>query len=206
MKHTFMLISAIIFTACSTTEQAKKIRIEWSENLEGNFSFKDKWSYSEAISKNQFGQLVCDGLCPDETYKMLDSEGRIPDDSLHAYYQLIDTTHFYHSIAMAEHGADSLWYLQVRQIGEDSIECCTALGVSTYTTLKMNIVNDFCCAFLENVSPAPDSNCTYPCIEGSLKIDKSLWKQGIMKAFFQFTFLEKNKFTRTGKIYAKIEN
>jgi hypothetical protein len=59
-------------------------------------------------------------------------------------------------------------------------------------------------------SPAPDSDSACPCTGGTLKIDKTAWQQGILKALFRFTFYDESgdtkTFTLTGKIHATIEN
>ena len=36
----------------------------------GDFSFKNKWSYPEGVDKNKYGQLICDGLCSSETINL----------------------------------------------------------------------------------------------------------------------------------------
>ena len=43
------------------------IEIKWVSNIKGDFSFNTKWSYSEGIYKNEFGQLSCHGFCPPES-------------------------------------------------------------------------------------------------------------------------------------------
>jgi hypothetical protein len=214
MKSIVFLIIAILFITCSVTQnkqvQVKEIYVEWTDNIDNDFAFKDQWSYGEAIFRNQYGQLICDGLCPSEIYDMSDSEGRIFEDSLQRYYRLVDTTHYYHSIVIDERQPDSLGYIYVKQLSKDSIECITAGGVSTSKLLQIQIVKNVCFPVVKWASPAPNSDWTYPCVGGSLKIDKSYWKQGIMKSLFTFTFYDefgdKKTFTLTGKIYADIEN
>ena len=76
----------------------RKIKIQWVDNLPGDFSFSKKWDYPEGIYKNEFGQLSCDGICQEEVYAMMDSAGKIYKDSLAAFYKIVDTAHQYHSI------------------------------------------------------------------------------------------------------------
>ena len=80
------------------TQNQKEVQIQWVDDLVGDFSFQEVWSYPEGIFRNEFGQLVCDGICPPETENMKDEEGKILTDSLLSYYKLIDTTHLFHSI------------------------------------------------------------------------------------------------------------
>ncbi|GHT11213.1 hypothetical protein FACS189426_12770 [Bacteroidia bacterium] len=206
MKKAVIILSAIALIACTPKGE---IPIEWADHLEDDFSFSELWNYGEAIFRNEYGQLICDGLCPSESYNMLDSEGRILEDSLQRYYQLVDTTHHYYTIVIDE-WHDSLWYIHARQLNKDSIECFTNSGVSTYNSLKIDIVGNTCFPSVELTSPAPDSDWTYPCTGGSLKIDKTCWQKGIMKAVFRFTFYDEfgevKNFTWRGRIYANIEN
>jgi hypothetical protein len=81
------------------TDKSEQIKIQWIDNLDGDFDFRTKWSYSEGIYRNEFGQLSCDGFCPEGTESMKDSEGKIHPDSLTRFYQLVDTTHQFYSIS-----------------------------------------------------------------------------------------------------------
>lgn len=74
------------------TDKDAEIKIQWVDDLKGDFSFRTKWSYPEGIYKNKFGQLSCDGFCPEGTESLKDNEGRIYTDSLTKFYQLVDTT------------------------------------------------------------------------------------------------------------------
>jgi hypothetical protein len=94
-----LFIVAISSTQWITAQSTgHKIAIQWTDHLDGDFSFKDNWSYPEGIYRNEFGQLSCDGLCPPEIYEMKDENGRIRDEQLTVFYQLVDTIHQYHSI------------------------------------------------------------------------------------------------------------
>jgi hypothetical protein len=75
-----------------------EIDIRWAKNLTGDFSFMKNWDYPEGVYKNEFGQLSCDGVCPPEIDRMKDDNGKIYEDSLNAFYKLVDTTHQFHSI------------------------------------------------------------------------------------------------------------
>ncbi|MFW5775011.1 MAG: hypothetical protein ACOCW2_01870, partial [Chitinivibrionales bacterium] len=73
------------------------IAIEWTNRLSGDFSFRRQWSYPEGVYRNRFGQLSCDGLCPDEAYALIDSTGKVNPDSIDRFYRIIDTAHQVHS-------------------------------------------------------------------------------------------------------------
>ena len=92
------LISLSLTTGKGETLKPGTVQITWVKELSGDFSFKDQWDYPEGVYINTFGQVSCDGFCPPETDAMTDENGRIFDDSLAAFYQLVDTTHLYHSI------------------------------------------------------------------------------------------------------------
>ncbi len=188
---------------------SKAVAITWVDKLKGDYSFKNKWSY-ETVSKNAYGQLICDGLCPDESYEMLDSTGRIFKDSITAYYKIVDTTHQFHTIECDawcyEFGGTD--YINVVQTSKDSIHCNTMCNAGTNCSLNLGIVKNNCFSRIELNSIVPNSNATYYCISGYIKIDKNLWKQGIMKAEFSFIFDHKEDPQKTmywkGKIYSKI--
>jgi hypothetical protein len=92
------LLTCNLHTGDSTHAGKGQINIEWSRNIEGDFSFAEKWSYPEGVYRNTYGQLGCDGFCPPEIDLMMDSTGLIYSDSLKAFYKLIDTTHLSHTI------------------------------------------------------------------------------------------------------------
>jgi hypothetical protein len=79
--------------------KATPIRIKWVANLNGNFSFRHKWEYPEGVFRNKYGQISCDGFCPDEIESMMDKNGKIIRDSLKAFYKLVDTAHIPYSIS-----------------------------------------------------------------------------------------------------------
>ena len=104
-----------------------RIPVKWVENIPGDFSFADDWSYPDGIYKNYFGQISCDGFSPNEIEVMKDNTGRIYEDSLHAFYEIIDTTYQMHSIQCEAWcyewaGTD---VIEVFRKSKDSIYCFT---------------------------------------------------------------------------------
>ncbi|GHT28310.1 hypothetical protein AGMMS49574_02350 [Bacteroidia bacterium] len=213
VKTGLILLTALLFTGCITTgrhRQTAAIPVRWASHLDGDFSFSEKWSYGEWIFKNQFGQLVCDGWCPPGTEAMHDTDGRIIEDSLTAYYQLVDTTHYYYTMTTNDpQTPDTLWHTQAERSGHDTVTCYTDMYGGAYTTMHIQIIKNRCFPLIQLISPEPDGDRVFPCTGGSFAIDQTCWQQGILKAAYQFTFLDSainQAFTRKGKIYAKIED
>jgi len=189
-----------------------EVKIIWKDNLTGNFSFAENWEYREGIYKNGFGQLSCDGLCPPEIDRMKDENGRIYQDSLKAFYQLIDTTHQFHSIQSDVWTYD--WagsnFVTATRVNADTTVCYTHNNIATHSSLLLTITNDRCIPIIELNSIAGSAgNKIYTCKSGYIDIDKNLWKKGILKAKFDFTFDHKENPNKPmywkGKIYAAIE-
>ena len=219
-KKTILFLTFVIIFISYTNGQINNetkrdksipIKIQWSENLNGNFSFKNKWSYSEEIFKNKFGQLSCDGFCPPETYEMLDSNGRIKKDSIKSFYKIVDTLHRIHSINSSAWcyewaGTD---FIEIEKKSNDKILCKTEINASTHCSLEIEIIGDSCFVLIDLISIMKGGNAKYFCTNGTIVIDKPLWKKGIMKAVFNFNFehLEnpKKPIYWKGKIYSKIK-
>ena len=78
MRNIITFIALLLFVSFSygqTKSALSKngsipIKIKWVQNLKGDFSFKNKWSYPEGVDKNKYGQLICDGLCSSETINL----------------------------------------------------------------------------------------------------------------------------------------
>lgn len=207
-----MVISPFGFT-CDTKniEKDTVIIIQWIENLSGDFNFRTKWSYPEGTYKNQFGQLSCDGFCPEGTESMKNSEGKIYNDSLTKFYQLVDTTHQFHSISCEAWcyewaGTD---YITTKQTNKNKIVCSTHLNSGTHSQLIFEINNDTCFPRIELNSISSPRLKTFYCQGGFIKIDGNLWEKGILKAVFDFNFNNTDEPDRKiywrGKIYTMIE-
>jgi len=187
------------------------ITIKWVDNLQGDFSFANNWSYPEGVYKNEFGQISCDGLCPDEIEVMKDSTGRIYEDSLHVFYEFIDTTHQMHSIQCEAWcyewaGTD---FIEVFRKNEKSVNCFTMTGIDTHCSLNIEILGDTCYVLIDLKSIDQGGDAIFYCTSGYITIDKKYWHEGIMKAEFSFNFEHienpKKPIYWKGKIYAKIK-
>jgi hypothetical protein len=215
LKQMLMFILTAGFLACEPNKSSTSdmpIKIEWVDNLIGDFSFIGKWTYPEGIYKNEFGQLSCDGLCPPEINVMIDSTGHIYKDSLKAFYKIVDTTHQTYSIQCEAWcyewaGTNSIVAIQKNK---DTIECNTACNTATHCCLHFYIINDICYPEVELKSIVANKSMNYPCKNGYIKIDKEILKKGIIKADFDMNFENKENPKQPifwkGKIYTKIKS
>jgi hypothetical protein len=218
-KHFTYIIFTIALIACGLTldknEKVKpgEIQITWGDNLAGDFSFTENWDYPEGIYKNDFGQLSCDGICPPEVDRMKDENGKIHQDSLKAFYQLVDTTHQFHSIQ-----SDAWTYewagtnfVTTKRINADTTVCFTHKNAATHSSLILTITKDKCIPIIElNSIVRSTGTKIYPCKSGQIEIDKNLWKRGILKANLDLTFDHKENpgmpMFWKGKIYTTIDD
>ena len=189
-----------------------KIKIEWTENLEGDFSFKNEWRYPEGIYKNQHGQLSCDGICPPEIDGMKDASGKIYDDSLEAFYNIVDTAHMALSLKsenrMYEYSGTD--FMEFTKQKDGTIRGFSLMNVSTHSALIIEIQHDHCSVWVDFNSITDLGEHTFPLENGSIKMDQSLFEKGIIKATFDFTFentLNPNeKLFWKGQIYSRIKD
>lgn len=204
------LISISFKTIENETEFSDKIKIEWTENVLGDFSFKEKWSYQEGIFRNKHGQLSCDGICPEEIDRMKDEFGKIYEDSLKAFYKVIDTTHVFHSLQsvnrMYEYsGTDFIEFIILKN---GIIRGQSLNNVSTHSSLILELENDSCHASVNFNSIRDLGEHNFPFKSGNIRIDRKLFQDGIIKAEFDLKFentLEPNKeLFWKGRIYKKI--
>jgi len=215
MKRLIYFLSLISLISCGITSNKKsnseEITIKWVDNLPGDFSFKDNWSYPEGVYQNEFGQLSCDGICPQEIYNMMDKNGRIYQDSLESYYQLVDTTHLFHSIESNawcyEWGGTD--YITAQRINKDTVVCFTENNATTHSSLNLIITKNTVKPTIILNSISDSDIKIYKCKRGQMVIDEKLWNQGILKATFDFDFYhdeDSNRMYWKGNIYVKIEN
>lgn len=213
VKNILLLFAVALLLTAQAKQQAsyKTVPITWVANLDGDYSFINRWSYNENVFRNNFGELTCDGDCPPGIDSMQDSNGRIYDSLVHAYYTLLDTTHQFHTLECEawcyEFGeADDI---DVTRRG-NRVYATSRENISTHSSLRLNIENNVCTPTIKLTSiMGPGNNIFYyHCIGGYIKIDKTCWLQGVMKAEFDFTFFHpenpKKKMYWKGKIYAKI--
>jgi len=224
MKIPFIIISIILSTgiSCKINEEIpnskNKIKIEWVRNLNGDFSFKEKWNYRESIYRNQNGELRLDsGLFPPEFGKIIsrmkDETGKIYKDSLERYYKIIDTTHIFHSIKSEANVYESTVYnhMEFKKMKNGNIIGKTINNASGYSHLHIKLENEYCYAWNEyNSIKSLVGNHIFNLKSGEILIDKPLFQQGIIKAEFDFIFKNtlklKEKLSWKGKIYSKIKS
>jgi len=190
---------------------AQEITIQWVDHMEGDFSFKDNWSYPEGIYLNQFGQVSCDGLCPPEIDDMKDDNGKIKAEMLHAFYLLVDTTRQYHSILSEARvyewaGTD---FIQANRISRDTVICSTLNNAATHSSLQMVITDNKVKPTIILTSVKANESSIFTCMDGSIIINRHLWEQGIIQATFHFIFdgvmNDGQQMWWKGLIYAKVE-
>ena len=216
MKIKFILISLLflIGISCKTVEKESnsthKIKIEWTENLEGDFSFKEKWNYPEYVYKNRFGQLSCDGDCPIEIDRMKDESGKIYQDSLQAFYKVIDTTHIFHSLKSKNRMYEYSWtdFIEFNKLENGIVKGESINNSSTHSRLAIVLQNDSCTSFVTFNSIRDLGINNFPVKSGTIRVDKTFFENGIIKAVFDFKFentLESDKeLFWKGKIYNKV--
>jgi len=188
-----------------------KLEIEWVEEIEGDYKFTEKWSYPEGIYENRFGQLSYDGIYPVKTDDMIDEEGKIIIDSLEAYYEIIDTTHLYHSLesetSSYEFGEAN--FLRVIEKTNGQVLINSETNVSTHSSLKIVIDKSKFSAKIDFGSITPIGNHSFKMKKGNLQIDKSYWERGILKAKFNLSFEDnlnpKRDLFWRGKMFKEIE-
>lgn len=186
--------------------------IKWANKMEGNFEFKNEWSYPNGVYLNKFGQLSCDGICPPEIDRMKDDKGKIYLDSLQAFYEVVDTTHLFHSIKSEAWTYE--WtgtnFITFKKQTDNTIIGQTACNISTHSSLNIKIKNDSVTAWIDyNSIREGTGKHIFPMKKGLIRIDKQLFAQGIIKAEFDMTFentldIDEKMFWK-GMIYNKIE-
>lgn len=188
-------------------KEAYKVKVEWKNKLNGNYSFREEWGYGENICRDAHGQFrEFDNPIAEN---MLDAKGRIYKDSISKYYQYVDTSHIYYSIECEANCYE--WaksnYIIARKY-KNTVKCYTLCDISTHSSLEIVIANDSCIPQIVLNSVTNRGVIYYKCNGGYIKIDSLLWKKGIMKAEFSFTFDDpenpKKSLWWKGKIYTKI--
>lgn len=190
-----LIISQTSLGQLEIDELHVRIPIKWDTAIVGDFSFKDKWHYPEGVYVNQWGQLSCDGLCPPEIDRMKGPKGKLIEDSLEAFYSIIDTTHIYYSLSCNVKHAFEYGdaYDASCQQNEDHLLYMTHGTVSTHCGMIWIIdtrpqAGDSIGAYINLNSIIPGGDRLYQLISGEVKIDPVLLEQGILKAQFDLVF------------------
>ena len=88
--------------------------------------------------------------------------------------------------------------------------CFTHNNIATHSSLILTIIKDKCIPTIELNSITPTGKKIYTCKNGHIQIDRNLWKNGILKANFDFVFDHKEDPSKPmywkGKIYVNIDN
>jgi len=187
------------------------IKISWLKELKGDFSFRHKWEYPEGVFRNSYGQVTCDGFCPDEVHDMFDIKGKIKKDSLKSFYKFVDTSHIPHSLSSTAWcyewaGTD---FIEASRKSGDTVFLASQLNEGTHCSLELSFIKDTCYAVINLVSVVSGGSALFYCTDGYITLDKTLWAKGIIKAIFSFNFKNdedpKTPIFWKGKIYAKIK-
>jgi len=197
--------------ASGINDKESQIKILWVDNLKGDFNFKTSWNYPEGVYRNKFGQLDCDGFCPDGIDSMKNSKGKIRPRFLTSFYQLIDTTHQFHSIVCKAWCYE--WagteFITAKQTNKNQTICTTQTNAGTHCSLIFAIIKDTCIPRIELTSISAPGLKTYYCKGGFIKIEKDSWIKGILKAEFNFDFKNTDepaiKMFWKGRIYKTID-
>ncbi|NOQ70487.1 MAG: hypothetical protein GQ574_00710 [Crocinitomix sp.] len=211
-RLTGVLIAAILtFSFLSkSTSSLKSIPIQFVKQLDADFSFTENWDYDWGVYKNQYGQLSCDGFCPEAAYAMK-KDGRIIEDSLSAFYQLVDTSHLHYtmrSVALMYEftGCD---YIYINRDSNNCINGETGITPGTHSTLNFQMVNGNCEVWANYNSISTQKPRDFPLKSGFIKLEQEAFKADTIKAQFDLTFsntLESDvALTWKGLIYAPIK-
>lgn len=188
----------------------KSIPIQMVDEIDADFSFAENWNYDWGVYENQYGQLSCDGLCPNEAYEM-QVDGRIIEDSIKAYYELIDTTHFHHTMqSKAEMyewtGCD---YIYVSRDSNMRISAETVITPGSHSTLHFQINRDKAKIWAHYNSIANVQPRNFSLKSGFIKVERQAFERDTIKAQFDLTFsntLESDvALSWSGLIYAAID-
>jgi len=198
-------------------KQTKTIKIEWLDTLDEDFSFSNKWIYSEHIMHMLARQ---DYLLSDEELcaKWEKKENEERDDCI-----FHEKTHFPYTLQVE----DQLGHIAAECIKKNKVECQSGAIIIPdlgFCFLNLLITDKVCYPVIaiddiqinkpqflgkSNATPSPfEPELINFCVEGKIKIDKSWWNKAQLKASFTFVFVNhnsNNKYTLTGKIYTPVK-
>ena len=212
-----------------------KIRIDWTDNLEGDFSFKDKWRYEDATMFSIMGKdslsIPLWGI-DDELIELCEKWAAKEDELEENLKHFL--THYPYTLktnyTFGVYGEiEQLDFMLAQQINSHRVECQSSgiiliANIAGMAALNLNIVGNLCYpvigfdeehkgSFLQrqgysesSYTPSPFS-IILPCKEGSITIDKTYWDEGWLKASFSFVFdnADSGDFTISGKIFTPIK-
>ncbi|MBC7865447.1 MAG: hypothetical protein IAF38_20900 [Bacteroidia bacterium] len=181
MKCIPAILLVLLLFSCTEKKapatDSSKIIISWADSLPGDFSFKEEWEYPEGVYVNDWGQVSCDGFCPEGTDQMKDDEGKLTKDSLPAFYKLVDTTHQFHSISCDawcyEYGGAN--FIKIQKEGEKNFSAYTMCNPGTHCSLEMKLAGDTCTPSISLVSIVEGGNAIFKCTGGKISVQKNLF-------------------------------
>ena len=198
--------------------EPEPIAIQWLDSLRGDFYFSKKWEYPFGVERLPNGMPGCadGGFCPPEAQAMQDAHGgRIPKDSLAAFYALLDTTHRHYTLQGQARTYEyaGTHYLTARRTDTSTVVCASETDVATHGTLILLLSGDTCLAFIalnSIVSPlGGEANINYFASGGNISIDRPAWQRDTLKATFSFSFQDpehpKQPMTWSGNILTPID-
>jgi hypothetical protein len=212
MQRMGLLICFYFTVATGFTQQKEELFLIWIDSLSGDFSFTEGWSYAEGVYKNEWNQLSCDGLCASEIYEMIDSTGRIYEDSLQVFYELVDTSHQYHTLYCESNCNEfsGTNFIEVKKFGTDSLHAFTQNNVSTHCSLQIWLVQKKYITVTSTLnSIIKEGNVSYVCVDGFIEIEKTAFDNGFFKSSFHFKLVNESHSDDiiwwTGKTYSPIK-
>lgn len=207
----FSLVCGLFLNVEAQKKIPSEVVIQWQDSLMGDFSFCKQWSYTDGLVKSDKNEIRCIYNCHPRIEKMYNSSGQIIADSLNAFYSLIDTTHYKHTL---ECEAWSYEYVQtyfITCIKNEAgfINCYTMTNNFNRSCLRFSITNDKCLPTVQLNSANKDIGYKIFKIQtGNMNIDKGEFYRGMLKAEFNFTFMNSLDAKKTiiwkGKILSPI--
>lgn len=196
MRKLFLIL--VLYGLCifilNAQHKENAILIDWVDDLKGDFSFDTQWNYPEGIYVNEYGQVSCDGFCPEEVLNMKDENGKIFIDSLHSFYKWVDTSHQFVNMMsetnMYEFAGAPYLNVEIQKNGNFNFYTLSSPG--THCSLYFKMDKNKIYPFVELNSIVKSGKLLhFPLLKGSIKIDKKNWENGYLRASFDFEFENK---------------
>lgn len=206
----FALIGSSFYSFSDGDKEIEKVQLQFVDNLNGDFSFTSNWSYAENIFISQpHGELVCDGWCPEEVESMRLQDGRIDPKQRDTYYELVDTSHRFHSFQgnSDAYEYDDCHFIRCERKDENQFELISEVGVSIHSSLIIRINNQKCEPLIHYNSIRNIPEKFYSCTGGWITISKDHFEKNIFRAQFHFTFWDpesEKELKWEGKIHTEI--
>jgi hypothetical protein len=173
-------------------KNTSEILIQWQDTLPGDFAFSDQWSYTDGILKDANNVFQCVYNCHPRIENMYSIAREIKPDSLPAFYSLIDTTHYDHTFQgnVSSYEFDKTHFITCIKNEAGFINCFTNTNKTNHSNLRFSLINNKCLPTVQLSSS--DKNLGFKIFKlqsGKILIDRSAFSQGVLKAKFDFTFI-----------------